>query len=111
MLEIDVDAEALDEMGMVIDFTRVNEIVKTWVDENLDHRMLLCREDPVLSKLQEAGEPIYVMDANPTAENIAALICTAARKAGLGVSEVRLWETSTSRASYRAGPPGKPPVI
>lgn len=101
MLEIDVDADVLDEMGMVIDFTRVNEIVKTWVDENLDHRMLLCRQDPALPLLTDAGEPVYVMDQNPTAENIAALVWKSARKAGLQVSEVRLWETSTSRASYR----------
>lgn len=107
MLEIDVDAEALDDMGMVIDFTDVNDVVKTWVDQNLDHRMLLCRDDPVLPALQAAGEPVYVMEQNPTAENIAALVCMAARKAGLQVSEVRLWETSTSRATYTATPGGR----
>jgi 6-pyruvoyltetrahydropterin/6-carboxytetrahydropterin synthase len=101
MLEIDVDADMLDDMGMVIDFTRVNEIVKTWVDQNLDHRMLLCRADPALPLLQDANEPVFVMDENPTAENIAARVWKAAHKAGLGVSEVRLWETSTSRACYR----------
>ncbi len=105
MLEIDVDADVLDDMGMVIDFTRVNEIVKTWVDENLDHRMLLCRADPALPVLQNANEPVYVMEENPTAENIAALVWKAAHKAGLDVTEVRLWETSTSRASYRGGTP------
>ena len=110
MLEIDIDAETLDGMGMVIDFTDVNQVVKAWVDQNLDHRMLLCRDDPALPLLQEAGEPVFVMDVNPTAENIAALVCTAASKAGLQVSEVRLWETATSRASYRPGA-GKPPVI
>lgn len=108
LLEVDVDADALDEMGMVIDFTQVNEVVKTWVNENLDHRMLLCRADPVLPMLKDAGEPVYVMDENPTAENIAALVWKAARKAGLQVSEVRVWETSTSRASYRGQPAGVP---
>ena len=101
MLEIDVDAEVLDDMGMVIDFTRINEIVKSWVNENLDHRLLLSRADPVVRLLQDAEEPLYLMDENPTAENIAALVWHAAHKAGLQVSEVRLWETSTSRASYR----------
>jgi 6-pyruvoyltetrahydropterin/6-carboxytetrahydropterin synthase len=101
MLEIDVEAEALDEMGMVIDFTEVNEVVKTWVDGNLDHRMLLCREDPMVPVMQDAEEPVYVMDDNPTAENIAALVYKAAHKSGLKVSEVRLWETSTSRATFR----------
>jgi len=101
IVELDVDAERLDSMGMVIDFTRINEIVKTWVDENLDHRMLLSKEDPMLKPMQDAGEPVYVMDKNPTAENIAALIWDAAHRAGLDVSEVRVWETSTSRAAYR----------
>jgi len=101
MLEVDIDAEALDQMGMVIDFSHVNEVVKTWVDQNLDHRMLLCRADPLGQSLSDAGEPIYFMDDNPTAENIAKLIWQAARDAGLRVSEIRLWETSTSRATYR----------
>lgn len=101
MLEVDVDAEQLDAMGMVIDFSEVNEVVKTWVDQNLDHRMLLCRDDPMVPVMREADEPVYVMEENPTAENIAALVYRAAHKAGLKVTEVRLWETSTSRASYR----------
>ena len=104
MLEIDVAAEKLDGMGMVVDFGRVNDVVKTWVNDNLDHRMLLCRADPVLPTLQAAGEPVFVMEQNPTAENIAALVWLQANKAGLPVSEVRLWETSTSRACYRGDP-------
>ena len=104
LLEIDVEADALDSMGMVIDFGDINDAVKTWVDKNLDHRMLLCRADPLLKSLQDAGEPIVVLEENPTAENIARLIWQAARDAGLQVAEVRLWETGTSRASYRGGP-------
>jgi 6-pyruvoyltetrahydropterin/6-carboxytetrahydropterin synthase len=101
MLEVDIDAEKLDAMGMVVDFSDVNAVVKKWVDENLDHRMLLCNEDPMLPVMKQANEPVFVMEKNPTAENIAALIWTAAHQAGLQVSEVRLWETSTSRATYR----------
>ena len=101
MVEIDLDAESLDRMGMVIDFTRVSEVVKTWIDDNLDHRMLLQHDDPMTPVLKQAGEPLFEMDDNPTAENIAKLIWTAARDAGLQVAEVRVWETSTSRAAYR----------
>ncbi len=104
MIEVDLDTETLDKMGMVVDFSRVSEVVKVWVDENLDHRMLLQHDDPMTPVLLAAGEPIFTMDANPTAENIARLIWTAAQDAGLQVSEVRLWETSTSRASYRGEP-------
>ena len=101
MIEVELGAEALDKMGMVIDFSRVSEVVKTWVDANLDHRMLLRHDDPMTSVLKQAGEPVFTMDENPTAENIAKLIWTAARDAGLQVAEVRLWETSTSRAAFR----------
>ena len=99
--EVDIDADVLDQMGMVIDFGRISEVVKAWIDTNLDHRMLLCRADPLLETLQLAGEPIFVTDDNPTAETIARLIWMAAHDAGLRVSEVRLWETGNSRATYR----------
>ena len=101
MVEVDIEAEAVDAMGMVVDFSDVNAIVKSWIDDNLDHKMLLCDADPAARVLQEAGEPIYLMRDNPTAENIARLIWTASREQGMPVSEVRVWETSTSRASYR----------
>jgi 6-pyruvoyltetrahydropterin/6-carboxytetrahydropterin synthase len=104
MIEVDLGAESLDRMGMVIDFSRVSEVVKAWVDEHLDHKMLLHRDDPMTPVLRDAGEPLFVMDSNPTAENIARLIWTAACDAGLPVAEVRLWETSTSRATYRGEP-------
>jgi 6-pyruvoyltetrahydropterin/6-carboxytetrahydropterin synthase len=101
VLEVDIDAESLDSLGMVVDFSELNEVVKTWVNDNLDHRMLLCRDDPVVPVLQGMGEPLFLMDENPTAENIAKVIWSAARAAGLKVSEIRLWETGTSRATYR----------
>lgn len=101
MVEVDIDSAELDSMGMVVDFGDVNAVVKAWIDNNLDHKMLLCEADPVLEPLLAAGEPIYQMKENPTAENIARLIYRAAREQGMAVSEVRVWETSTSRASYR----------
>jgi 6-pyruvoyltetrahydropterin/6-carboxytetrahydropterin synthase len=100
LLEVDVVSDSLDPLGMVIDFSEIRDVVKSWVDANLDHRMLLCRRDPLVPMLQEMGEPLYLMDENPTAENISKHIFTAAREHGLNVSEVRLWETPTSRASY-----------
>ena len=40
LLEVDLEADSLDSLGMVMDFTRVSDIVKGWVDENLDHKAL-----------------------------------------------------------------------
>jgi 6-pyruvoyltetrahydropterin/6-carboxytetrahydropterin synthase len=51
--------------------------------------------------LQELGEPIYILESNPTVERIARLIFDKAREAGVNVVTVRVWETPTSLAEYR----------
>lgn len=101
VLEVDVESDSLDKLGMVVDFGEVRDCVKGWIDANLDHRMLLCRDDPMTPVLREMGEPVYVMEENPTAENIARHIHDQAVNLGLKVSEVRLWETHSSYATYR----------
>ncbi len=98
---ITLQASGLDPRGMLVDFTEIKQTVQHWVDENLDHNLLLCREDPILPVLQARGERVFVMDDNPTAENIAKLIFDQARSAGLPVVEVRLWETDRCHASYQ----------
>ena len=100
--EVDIAAEGLDNRGMVYDFADIKERVKVWIDETLDHNMLLNKADPVVAVLQEKGERLYLMAENPTAENIAKLIFEYAHSRGLPVVEVRLWETPTSHESYRA---------
>jgi 6-pyruvoyltetrahydropterin/6-carboxytetrahydropterin synthase len=100
-VEVDIEADGLDARGMVRDFADIKAALKNWIDETLDHRMLLCKDDPILPALKERGEQYFVMDENPTAENIAKLIFDQARSKGLPVVEVRLWETPSSCASYR----------
>jgi 6-pyruvoyltetrahydropterin/6-carboxytetrahydropterin synthase len=95
----------LDELGMVMDFTRIKQVVSHWIDETLDHKMLLHKDDPALPLLRQLGEPVYVMEVNPTAENIARLIYDFAAAQGFPVVEVQLWETDTCFASYTG--PGK----
>ena len=100
---ITLETDQLDAQGMVIDFSRIKQVVSTWIDETLDHRMLLHKDDPVLAYLRRQGEPVYVMDVNPTAENIARLIYDFAASQGFPVVEVQLWETDNCFASY-SGP-------
>ena len=100
-LEVDIDAEALDNMGMVADFGDVRDLVKGWIDEHIDHRMVLSRLDPLVPLLVESGEPVYLLDENPTAENLARHIFEKVLEQGMTLSEVRLWETPTSLATYR----------
>ena len=103
LLEVVVESDSLDDMGVVMDFATVRDLVKGWVDENIDHRMILYREDRVVPVLTELGEPLYLMDENPTAENIAKHIYEQVCHRGLNVSEVRLWETPSSYTTYRDG--------
>lgn len=63
-----LEAQSLDARGMLVDFVEIKQKVQRWIDENLDHNMLLCRDDPILPVLVEQGERVFVMDANPTAE-------------------------------------------
>jgi 6-pyruvoyltetrahydropterin/6-carboxytetrahydropterin synthase len=102
---ITLEARDLDAKGMLVDFSDIKREVQAWIDDNLDHTMLLCRRDPLLPFLQERGERVFVMDDNPTAENIARLIFEHASEASLPVVEVRLWETENCHASY-LGPGG-----
>jgi 6-pyruvoyltetrahydropterin/6-carboxytetrahydropterin synthase len=99
---IAIEGETLDERGMVLDFSDIKRVVSTWIDENLDHRMLLHRRDPYVKVLQDLGEPLYLMDENPTAENIARLIHEFTASRGFPVVETHLWETPHCFATYRA---------
>jgi 6-pyruvoyltetrahydropterin/6-carboxytetrahydropterin synthase len=97
---ITLEGPKLDSRGMLLDFSDIKERLQRWIDENLDHNMLLSERDPILPLLREQGEQVYVMDCNPTAENIARLIFLKAREAGLPVVEVVLWETENCFAAY-----------
>jgi len=95
-----LEAPTLDARGMLVDFGDIKRTVQRWVDETIDHTLILCRDDPILPVLQSHGERVYVTDDNPTAENIARLIYRQAAEAGLPVVEVVLWETPKCQASY-----------
>ena len=97
---ITLSGDRLDPLGMVVDFGVLKRVVGTWIDETLDHRMILHRDDPILPALRAAREPVHVIDANPTAENIARLIFDYAKSHGFPVTEVKLWETDSCYASY-----------
>jgi 6-pyruvoyltetrahydropterin/6-carboxytetrahydropterin synthase len=47
------------------------------------------------------GEPLFLMDSNPTAENIAKLIYEFTANHGFPIVEARLWETQNCFATYR----------
>ena len=86
---------------MVMDFGDVRASIEAWVDLELDHHTLLSRQDPLTDILLQVGQPVVILDENPTAENIARLIFERAQKMGLRVVSVRVWETPRCMAEYR----------
>jgi 6-pyruvoyltetrahydropterin/6-carboxytetrahydropterin synthase len=103
-VEIELETEKLDAIGMVRDFTEVKDVIAVWLDRELDHKMLLRKDDPALPMLQKMNEPVFLFDSNPTAEAIAKLVFEFARSKGFPVSEVRMWESEGSFATYREAP-------
>jgi len=98
--EIEIQADALDARNMVADFGDIKRIVKGWVDREIDHRMILRHDDPLVTSLRALGEPVYLLDTNPTVERIAQLLFDVSREQGLPVVRITVWETPTSWATY-----------
>ena len=98
--EIEVRTDALDGRNMVVDFTDIRRVMKTWIDRELDHKMILRHDDPLVEPLKKLGEPMYVLESNPTVERIAKLIYDNGRELGVNIVAIRVWETPSSFASY-----------
>jgi 6-pyruvoyltetrahydropterin/6-carboxytetrahydropterin synthase len=100
----------LDSVGRVIDFGCIKEKVGYWIDEKLDHNMILHRDDPLRSFLDYGivggyGKKPYIMPngENPTSENIAKLICDESFNLlpkEVLVTQVEVYETPNCSAIY-----------
>jgi len=98
--EVDVRTDQLDRRNMVADFSDIKRLVKGWIDRELDHKMILREDDPLVAPLKALGEPMYLIESNPTVERIARLIFDQTRELGFQVVAVRVWETPSSFAEY-----------
>ena len=97
---IELEAQNLDKRGMVYDFGDVKEMIHKWVDNELDHKMILQKNDPLVPILKSLNEPIFEMDENPTAESLAKLVYQVAKSKKLPISQITFWETISSSATY-----------
>ncbi len=102
IVEIELSKEKLDNRGMVMDFEDVKQGIQKWIDEALDHKMILNESDSMVQTLQKLNEPVITLKENPTAENLARFIFDYAQSKNFPVTEVRFWETPSSFATYHA---------
>jgi 6-pyruvoyltetrahydropterin/6-carboxytetrahydropterin synthase len=90
----------LDSLGRVIDFSVIKEKIGSWIDEHLDHNMILFDQDPDLYLLEQCSgmKKPFIVPFNPTAENLASFILTTGNNilfgSGVKISKIKLWETS-----------------
>ena len=98
--EIEVRSGSLDNRNMVCDFSDIKRIVKGWVDRELDHKMILREDDPLVEPLKRLGEPVFIVKSNPTVEHIAKLLYDYTHSQGFPVVRVTVWETPTSFATF-----------
>lgn len=101
----------LDDRGMVIDFAEFRKM-KTWIDENLDHKFLVKHNHLVLTPYHHSDDGfdietvelgLFPMQFNPTSENLAKYLhetaCHVMNLNGMRLS-VTIKETCTSSATY-----------
>lgn len=100
-IEITAEADKLDSIGRVIDFSVLKEKIGTWLDTNWDHTTILFSEDvetiKALRWIPHFKEP-FVAPWNPTAENMAEYLLNDVcfkqlQDTGVLVTRVRVWET------------------
>lgn len=105
VFDITCGAASLDEVGRVIDFGRIKEVVGGWLDEHLDHGFVAQDGDPIIDFLERDGSKLYVVPFSPTAENICAHVRENAqrllRPLGIEVLSVVCWETPNGWATTK----------
>ena len=97
---ITVVASGLNEQGMVCDFADIRAVAHRYIDAELDHNLLLHREDPLVQALEQNGERFLLLDEHPTAEFLAKMIFLEIKAQGFNVLSVALWETASACATY-----------
>jgi len=78
-VEITAESTAgLDVLGRVVDFSVLKGIYDPWIQEKFDHGFILHRADKsaiqaleFFSEKEQVKQKIYLLDFNPTAENLA----------------------------------------
>ncbi|MEU1815163.1 6-carboxytetrahydropterin synthase [Streptomyces roseifaciens] len=107
--EVTAEAPALDG-GLVVEFGPFKRQLRRWIDEHLDHGLMLGPDDPLLPVLAPHGIKIHQVPGWPTVENVAGLIARVANDAlqellrapGAQVTRVEIRETHVNAATWRA---------
>lgn len=109
VLEASFAARELDAVGRVVDFGAIKEILGGWIDAQWDHTAILFDKDQALGKaiIDQTGQRIFYLPANPTAENMAEYLMHTVCPALFGdmpirCAKIKLYETPNCYAEVVA---------
>jgi 6-pyruvoyltetrahydropterin/6-carboxytetrahydropterin synthase len=93
----------LDKFGFVKDYHEFKPL-KTWIDDNLDHATMACKDDvDLVHFLDKQMSRMFVVPVNPSAEYICELLFNKAKELledeRVKVVQVTVNETCTSEAT------------
>lgn len=70
VVDVYIDSDMISSIGYIVDFKDLKEVTDVY-----DHKVLLHKEDPLVSILADAGQKVKTLDMNPTCECISILLC------------------------------------
>lgn len=97
---ISIQQQQLNDQGMVCDFSDIRDCVEAYIDQQLDHNLLLHKDDPLIPLLIQQQERFLALDEHPTAEVLSKMIYHHLQQSGFNVAQVVLWETASAFACY-----------
>ena len=99
--------KGVSDEWMVIDFSDIKEISKTWIDDHLDHGYMFQTWDEIGMLAFELGQKTIEVPFVPTAENIAKFLFDRldplfedVYKTDLKLFSIELWETPNGKVIY-----------
>lgn len=101
IVHITAQAETLDKIGRIVDFSVLKNIIGEWIETNWDHGFLLYDKDveavELIEKFLNGKQKYFLLSSNPTAENIASFILNLGnnllKDEGIKIVKIVVWET------------------
>jgi 6-pyruvoyltetrahydropterin/6-carboxytetrahydropterin synthase len=109
VVEVTAQADKLDSLGRVVDFSVLKSVLGGWLDKEWDHGMIANKDDLGIIEICELAKwKVYKMLSNPTAESMAEHLYVVfnallrEHDTALSVSHIRLYETPNCWADWPA---------
>lgn len=101
VIRIGLASYEVDKQGFVNDFGDIKAVVKSHLDEFVDHAMILNVKDKEwITIFLDKKQMLYLVEGNPTAENLAKHFYYLFKPNFKNLSYVEIEETPTSIARY-----------